>query len=155
MHSQIIFRVFHGRLARWRKWKSCDIGEAKQGFDSSFSNPFCRFTYITTHFPTLLLLYVHHSSFSNPSVTSPMSLLILQPFGHFTYITGHSPTLPSLYLCHSSFFNLCHFTYIITHSPTLLLLYLHHSSFSNSSFASLTSQPLHLRHLACRPWWYG
>ena len=51
--------------------------------------------------------------------------LILQPFHHFTYVTDHSPTLPSLYL--------------------------RHSSFSNPSFASPTSQALHLRHLASRP----
>ena len=52
--------------------------------------------------------------------------LILQAFSHFTYVTAHSPTLPSLYL--------------------------RHSSFSNPSFASPTSQALHLRHLASRPW---
>ena len=64
--------------------------------------------------------------FSNLSVTSPMSQLILQPFRYFTYITAHSPTLPSLHL--------------------------RHSSFSNPSFASPTSQALHLFHLASRPW---
>ena len=31
------------------------------------------FTYITTHSPTLLLLHLRHSSFSNPSFTSPIS----------------------------------------------------------------------------------
>ena len=25
----------HGRLARWRKWKSCDVGEAKEGWRMS------------------------------------------------------------------------------------------------------------------------
>ena len=64
---------------------------------------------------------------------------ILQPFLHFTYVTTHSPTLPSLYLRHSSF-------------SSLPLLYLHHSSFSNPSFASPTSQALHIIHLASRPW---
>ena len=64
------------------------------------------------------------SSFSNLSDTSPMSQLILQHFHHFTYIT--------------------------VHSPTLLLLHLHHSSFSNPSFASPTSQALHL---ASQPWY--
>ena len=66
-----------------------------------------------------------HSSFSNPSVASPTSQLILQPFRRFTYVTAHSPTLP--------------------------LLHLRHSSFSNPSFASPTSLALHLRHLASRP----
>ena len=63
---------------------------------------------------------------SEELVTSPTSELILQPFRRFTYITAHS--------------------------PTLLLLHLRHSSFSNPSFASLTSQVLHLIHLASRPW---
>ena len=64
-------------------------------------------------------------SFSNLSVTSPTSQLILQPFHRFTYITAHSQILP--------------------------LLHLHHSSFSNTSFASPTSQALHLHHLVSRP----
>ena len=59
---------------------------------SSFSNPslalpmsqlifepFCCFTYITDHSPTI------------PSL--------------FIYVTAHSPTLPLLHLCHSSFSN--------------------------------------------------
>ena len=134
-------------------------------------------------------------SFSNLSVTSPMSQLILQSFRCFPYVTAHSPILPLLYLRHSSFSNpsfaifpslhLLHsslsspsvalpmsqlifqhfhcfksqlilqpfrcFTYITAHSPILLLLHLRHSSFSNPSFASLTSQVLHLIHLASRP----
>ena len=65
-------------------------------------------------------------SYSNLSVTSPTAQLILQLFRRFTYITAHSPTLP--------------------------LLHLRHSSFSNPSFASPTSQDLHLIHLASRPW---
>ena len=64
-------------------------------------------------------------SFSNLSVTSPTSQLILQPFRCFTYITAHSPNLPLLHLCHSSF--------------------------SNSSFASPTSQALHLIYVASHP----
>ena len=53
------------------------------------------------------------------------SQLIFQPFRHFTYVTAHFPTLP--------------------------LLYLRHSSFSNPSFASPTSEALHLRYLTSRP----
>ena len=64
-------------------------------------------------------------SVSKLSVTSHTSQLILQPFRRFTYVTVHSPTFP--------------------------LLHLLHSSFSNPSFASRTSQALHLRHLASRP----
>ena len=65
-------------------------------------------------------------SFSNVSVTSPTSQLILQPFRRLTYVTAHS--------------------------PILLLLHLRHSSFSNHSFASTTSQALHLIHLVSCPW---
>ena len=65
-------------------------------------------------------------SFSNLSVISPTSQLILQPFRRFTYVTAHSSTLS--------------------------LLHLHHNSFSNPSFASPTSQAIHLRHLSSRPW---
>ena len=109
--------------------------------------PFRRFTYVTAHAPTLPLLHLRRSLFSNPSfaspstqalhsihlanelcsfsnlsIISPKSQLILQPFRRFTYVTAHSPSLP-----------------------------LHHlrlSSFSNPSFASPTSQSLHLIHIA-------
>ena len=43
------------------------------------------------------------------------------------------------------------FTYLTAPSPTFPLLHLSHSSCSNPSFASPTSQTLHLRHLASRP----
>ena len=59
----------------------------------------------SAHSPTFLSLHLHHSSFSNPSVTLPTSQLIFQPFCCFTYVTAHSPTLPSLYLRHSSLSN--------------------------------------------------
>ena len=92
------------------------------------------------------------SSFSNHSVTSPMSQLILQPFRRFTYVTPHSPTFPLL--CSFSKLSVTsptsqlililqpfrHFTYVTAHYPTLLSLYLRHNSFSNPSVASPTSQ---------------
>ena len=56
--------------------------------------PFPRFTYVTTHFPTLPLLHLRHNSFSNPSVASPTSQLILQPFFRFSYVTGFSLKSP-------------------------------------------------------------
>ena len=96
------------------------------------------YSHSRAHSPTFPALYLRHNSFSNPSVTSPTSQLILQPFRRFTYVTAQSPTLPSLYLCHRSFSN-----------P---FVHLRHSSFSSPSFASPTSQALHLRHLASRPW---
>ena len=55
---------------------------------------FCHFTSVTAHSPTLPLLYLCHSSFSNPSVASPMPQLIPQPFFSFSYITGFSLTSP-------------------------------------------------------------
>ena len=61
--------------------------------DGSFSNLFCHFTYIIAHSPSLPSLYLHHSSFSNPSVASPMSQLILQPFFCF-FVTGSSLASP-------------------------------------------------------------
>ena len=63
-------------------------------------------------------------SFCNLSFTSPTSQLILQPFRRYIYVTAHS--------------------------PTLTLLDLRHRSFSNPSFASPTSQALHLIHLMSR-----
>ena len=78
-------------------------------------------------FNSLRHLFTKFCSFSNLSATSTTSQLILQPFRRFNY-RPHSPTLP--------------------------LLHLRHSSFSNPSFASPTSQALHLIHLASRPWCY-
>ena len=116
----------------WRRWSEGKVGEWAELIDRD----------------------VQQSSFSNLTVTSPTSQLILQPFRHFTYVTAHSPTLPSLYLRHRSFSNpfvasptsqhilqaFHRFTYVTAHSPTLPLLYLRHSSFSNPSVASPTSQ---------------
>ena len=134
---------------------SCDIGEVTERLENQ------------------------QSSFSNLSVTSPISQLLLQLFRRFTYVTAHSPSFPSLsyvtahspsfpslYLRYSSFSKLsvtlptsqlilqpfrCS-TYVTAHSSTLLFHHLHHSSFSNPPFASPTSQALHLHHLASRPW---
>ena len=63
---------------------------------------------------------------------------ILQPFRHFTYVTTHFPTFR-------------HLTYVTARSPTLPILHLRHSSLSDPSFASPTSQALHLIHLVSRP----
>ena len=81
-----------GRLARWRKWRACDVGEAKNGWRMN-----------CTHIPTFPPLHRRHSSFSNPSVALPTSQIILQPFRCFTYVTAHSPNLISLHLRHTLF----------------------------------------------------
>ena len=76
----------------WRM--SCNVGEVTERLENelcydynyelySFSNfsvtsptlqlilqPFRRVTYITAHSPTLLLLHLRHSSYSNPSLAS-------------------------------------------------------------------------------------
>ena len=67
---------------------------------------FRHFTYGTTHSRTLPSLYLRNSSFSNPSVASPItvhfpSLLSLR----IRRSRAHSPTFPSLHLCHNSFSN--------------------------------------------------
>ena len=74
-----------------------DVGEETEGLE----NELC-----SAHSPNLPLLHLHHSSFSNPSVASPTSQLILQSFQCFTYITAHSLILPLLHLHHR------HFTYV-------------------------------------------
>ena len=56
--------------------------------------PFRHFTYVTTHSPTLPSRYLHHNSFSNPSVASPTSQFILQPFFRFSYVTSSSLNSP-------------------------------------------------------------
>ena len=110
---------------------SCDVGEVTESWRMSrahsyshsraHSPPFFRFSYITSS----SLNSPEQSSFSNLSITSPTSQLILQPFRRFTYATAHSPSLP--------------------------LLHLRHSLFSNPSFTSPTLPALHLIHLASRP----
>ena len=109
---------------------------------------------MTPHSPTLSSLHLRHSSFSNPSVTSPASQLILQPFRSFTKITAHSRTLPSLHRHHSSLYNpsvasptsqlilqpFRRFTYVTAHFQTIPSHHLRHSPFSNPFVASSTSQ---------------
>ena len=121
--------------------------------------PLSHFTYVTAHSSTLSSLYLRHSVFSNPSVassanfsnlsvTSHTSQLILQPFRRFTYATAHSPTFPLLALLILQPFG--HFTYVTAHFPTIPSLYLRHSAFSNPSVASSahspTFPPLPVRH---------
>ena len=117
---------------------SCDVGEVTERLENEL------FTYVTTHSPTLPSLYLRHSSFSNPSVASCTSQIILQPFFRFSYVTGSFSTFPSLYLRHNSFSNpsvalptsqlilqpLCCFTYVTADSPTLLSLFLRHRLFT-------------------------
>ena len=76
----------NGRLASWHKWKSCEVGEAKEGLGNE-----------------LWRRWNNGSSFPNPSLALPTSQLILQRFRCFTYVTAHSPTFLSLLLPHRIF----------------------------------------------------
>ena len=130
---------------------------------------FRHLTYVTAQSPILLSLYLHHSSFANPSFASPTSQLIPQPFRWFTYVTVHSPTLLSLLLRLTIFtyvtwwaahdvkngwdsrgtvvtfraelilLSFRHFTYVTAHSSTLPLLHL-------TTAHSPTLPSLYLRH---------
>ena len=105
---------------------SCDVGKATEGLESELWRRWSDGKVEEWGELYKVLYTVEQSSFSNHSVTSPTTQLILQSFRRFTYVTAHSPTIP--------------------------LLHLRHRSFPNPSFASPTSQALHLIHLASRPW---
>ena len=64
----------HGQLVRWCKWSVFDVDEATEGLENEL---WCRWSDTRVN-----------SSFSNPSIPSPMSQLILQTFCCFTYITS-------------------------------------------------------------------
>ena len=77
-------------LMLWGRWSEWKLGEWAELILKAFSHV----TYVTAHSPTLPSLYLRHSSFSNPSVASRTSQLILQPFFRFSYVTGFSLTSP-------------------------------------------------------------
>ena len=120
----MLLRMSHGQLARWHKWRACDIGEAKEEFENELWHMKQRKGWTIScdigkamegwrmscdvgevmesraHSPNFPSLHLHHSLFSNRSITLPMSQLILQLFRCFTYVTAHSPTLILLLLRH-------------------------------------------------------
>ena len=138
----IYMYIVHGWLARWIKWRACDVGEAKEGLENELWRRWSngrvaewavtkvkrrkRWRMSCDVGKMTEILENEQTSFSNLSVILPKLQLILQPIRRFTYATAHSPTFP--------------------------LHHLRHSSFSNPSFASPTSQGFHLRHLTSRPW---
>ena len=112
--------IGHRRLAKWRKWRACDLSVVLPT-SQLILQPFRCFTYVTAHSLTLLSLLLRHwfftyvtwahsptfqslhlrqNSLSNPAVALPTSQHILQPFRCLTYITAHSLTLLSLLLRH-------------------------------------------------------
>ena len=52
------------------------------------------YSHSRAHSPTFPSLHLRHNSFSNPSVASPTSQIILQPLFPFSYVTGFSLTPP-------------------------------------------------------------
>ena len=82
----------------WRRWSDWNLGEWAEllhvRWGELILQPFCHFTYVTTHSPTLPSLYLRHGSFSNSSVASPTSRFILQPFFRFSYVTSSSLNSP-------------------------------------------------------------
>ena len=98
----------------WRM--SCDVGQATEGWRMS-----CDVGEVTERLENELCYDYNYElcSFSNLSVTSPMSQLIPQPFRRFTYVTANSPTLPLLHLRHilQPFFRLSYVTGSSLNSP--------------------------------------
>ena len=117
---------FYGRLARWRKWRTCDVGEAKEGLENELWRRWSNRGLENELWCRVMRRKGWRMSYDIDEVMERLENEQLQPFRRLTYITAHS--------------------------PTLLLLHLRHSSFSNPSFPSLTSQVFHLIHLASRPW---
>ena len=127
----------------WRRWSGGRVGEwtvtyVKRRKGWRMRCALRPFTYVTTHSPTLPLLHLRHSSFSNPSFASPKSQalhliggasfsnpyiasptpqLILQPFRRFTYVTAHSTALPLLHLRHRQ---LTYVTWRAAHGPIMM-----------------------------------
>ena len=83
--------LYHGRLARWIKWRACDVREAKGGLENELWRRWSNgrigelaMTWVKwqslknelwrrwgegkAHSPTLSSLHLRHSSFSNPRV---------------------------------------------------------------------------------------
>ena len=108
---------------------NCDVGKATEGLENELWRTWSDGKvgeWALLYIPISINLYLWTLLILQPFfVTSTTSQLILQPFRRFTYVT--------------------------VNSLTLSLLHIRHSSFFNPSFASPTSQALHLIHLANRP----
>ena len=95
-HCQCI-SFLHGRLARWIKWKSCDVGEAKEGLENELWRRWSNWR-VGEWIMTVKWRKGWRMDRARPSVALPTSQLILQRFSCFTYVTVHFPTLLSLLL---------------------------------------------------------
>ena len=109
----------------WRRWcdgKVWEWAELRAVEQSSFSKlsgtsptshlilqPFPRFTYVTTHSLTLLLLHLRHSSFSNPSSASSTSqALNLRHLASRPWFIGKSGRLCNIIDGIKTFWNILH-----------------------------------------------
>ena len=85
-------------VKRRKGWRMiCDVGEVTESLENTAKlilQSSSHFTHVTAYSPTLPSLYLHHSSFCNPSVASPTSQFILQPFFRFSYVTSSSRNSP-------------------------------------------------------------
>ena len=81
LENELWHRWSNGRVGEWavtlvkrrKGWRmSCDEDEVTKRLDNELC-VFRHFTYVTAHSPTLPLLHLRHSSFSNPSFASPTS----------------------------------------------------------------------------------
>ena len=139
----------HGRLARWRKWRTCDVGEAKEELENElwcwWSNK--RIGECAVKVKRRKGLenelwrrwsdgkvgkWAELSTIQSAEIsTIQWAELILQPFRHFTYVNS-SFSNPSLASPTSQFILQpfrC-FTYVRVHSPSLLSLLLRHRLFN-------------------------
>ena len=135
LENEMWRRWSNGRVGEWavtyvkrrKGWRMrcdmCEVNEKVGEWALLILQPFRHFTYVRAHSPTLPSLYLRHSSFSNPSVASLTSHLILQSLFRFSYVTGSSLTSQLILQPFRRF------TYITAHSPTLPLLHLRHSTF--------------------------
>ena len=111
--------IHHGRLARWRKWRACDVEEAKEGLENELWHRWsngrvgewavtqikrrkgwrisCDVGEVKEGLENELWL-----RWSDGKI-GKWVLLIRQHFRHFTYVIAHSPNLLSLLLRHRLF----------------------------------------------------
>ena len=78
------FHIIHGLLARWIKWRACDVGQAKGGLENELW-----LGKATEGLENELWLGKATEGLKNDL----WALLILQPFRHFTYRTGRCPAM--------------------------------------------------------------
>ena len=123
----LIESEYHGLLARWIKWRACDVGEAKEGLENE--------------------LWRRWSDWKLGEWA--LLILILQAFSHFTYVTAHSPTLLSPLLRHRIF---TYFTWRAAHEPSVSTVIRCFVQFQrNTTFSYLFLAGTELRPV-CRVW---